>query len=494
MGVRAPLGFKPTLFRESSSLRARNGGSSPFMTMSGILFPYMPPSRFFHTSLSSGRFFRSISHSCSPRRSQLSPVTTSGPAFHFSRQTLHLPTAPVLSAAQNRPLGDRHTQIRCHASFIKQVMEQVRKEMESNEELRKSVKDFQESKVVEKSSTLRNQIQQAIGQVCNVAESTSLRVAQYYTKAKERGTAVCSAMDHMRESVPVVKTVANGFSVVGSYMYTGFGVVVDSVNRVLEHFTDEKAEAAKQRAERWRVETERRRAEQQRRENGSQESTSSDHTPSSSSHTAADATDETYALVVSKESAWERFGTTLRDMPFLQNFFDNPTLGKLFGESAQAAALREMKALDPTFKLPEFVELAEHVIAPHLLHSFLHGDREALRIQCREAAFAAVDQSIKEREVLKLSLDPTVLVLRNMEFRGAVKMPDSDPWFIFTFSAQQINCLRNAEGKVVVGAMDDIREVTYSVALKKHPEPDTEGLEYPWQVAEFAVIGNTPCW
>lgn len=59
-----------------------------------------------------------------------------------------------------------------------------------------------------------------------------------------------------------------------------------------------------------------------------------------------------------------------------------------------------MKALDPTFKLvaehnvviaalqlrinvsrlPEFVELTEHVIAPHLLHSFLHGDREALRI------------------------------------------------------------------------------------------------------------------
>lgn len=40
-------------------------------------------------------------------------------------------------------------------------------------------------------------------------------------------------------------------------------------------------------------------------------------------------------------------------------------------------------------------------------------------------------------------------------------MPDSDPWFIFTFTAQQINCLRDAEGTVVIGKIKcfDIRAV-----------------------------------
>lgn len=55
-------------------------------------------------------------------------------------------------------------------------------------------------------------------------------------------------------------------------------------------------------------------------------------------------------------------------------------IGKLLGESEQAAALREMKKFDPSFKLPELVELTEHVIAPHLVHSFLCGERETLRV------------------------------------------------------------------------------------------------------------------
>lgn len=127
--------------------------------------------------------------------------------------------------------------------------------------------------------------------------------------------------------------------------------------------------------------------------------------------------------------------------------------------------------------------------------------------QCGEAAFAAMDHSIKERDTLKLSLDPTVLILRNVELRGiaglcirntlhlgASTVPDSAPWFIFTFSAQQINCMRDATGNVVVGAIDDIREVVYSVALRKHPLPQTACLEYPWQVTEFAIIESNPCW
>lgn len=86
-------------------------------------------------------------------------------------------------------------------------------------------------------------------------------------------------------------------------------------------------------------------------------------------------------------------------------------------------------------------------------------------------------------------------------------MPDKTPWFIFTFTAQQINCMRDKDGKVVVGmtttllisfsalllillgAIDDIREVVYSVALTKHPDPEQPGLEYPWQVRSCPTGG-----
>lgn len=199
------------------------------------------------------------------------------------------------------------------------------------------------------------------------------------------------------------------------------------------------------------------------------------------------------SLVVSHESAWDRFGTKLKDMPFLHNFYANPVLGKLLGETETAAALRKMKQLDSSFRLPELVELMEHVVAPHLVQAFLRGEAQTLQLHCGESAFAAVATSIKEREAMKLELDPSILILKDVDLRGA-RSVDSDgpPWFIFTFCAQQINCLRDRSGKVVSGAVDDIREVMYSVALCKHPTPDVEGLEYPWQVKELAIVGNAP--
>lgn len=43
-------------------------------------------------------------------------------------------------------------------------------------------------------------------------------------------------------------------------------------------------------------------------------------------------------------------------------------------------------------------------------------------------------------------------VLCHLFVSGASAMPDKTPWFIFTFTAQQINCMRDKDGKVVIGA------------------------------------------
>lgn len=178
-------------------------------------------------------------------------------------------------------------------------------------------------------------------------------------------------------------------------------------------------------------------------------------------------------------------------MPFLKDFFENPVLGKLFGETELAAAIREMKAIDPMFRLMELHEMIEHVVAPHLVTCYLNGNLEALQLQCSEGAFAAFSHSIKERNQLKLTLDPSILYIRNVTLQGASRSHDVTPWFIFTFTVQQINCLRNDKSEVVSGAIDDIRDVIYSIAVTKHPNPETQGLHYPWMVREMAIVGNT---
>ena len=81
-----------------------------------------------------------------------------------------------------------------------------------------------------------------------------------------------------------------------------------------------------------------------------------------------------------------------------------------------------------------------------------------------------------------------------MELKGAKPTDGELPSFIFTFHTQQLNCLRNEEGEVVEGTEDDIRQVFYAMVVRKHPEPEKEGLQFPWQVSELAVIGNQPCW
>lgn len=200
------------------------------------------------------------------------------------------------------------------------------------------------------------------------------------------------------------------------------------------------------------------------------------------------------ALVLAKESAWDRFGSKLRDMPFLTNFFENPLFKGIFARSSLSTAIQDMKRLDPSFNLPELVEMVEHVIAPHVVECYLKGDHASLKIHCGECAFNVLNASIKERNIQKLSLDPSILVLKDVELKGGMTVKESDPWFIFNFTTQQINCLRDHKGKICAGQIDDIREVVYSMAISRHPDISYDNLEYPYMIHEIAIISNRPSW
>merc|ERR1711924_564415 len=126
-------------------------------------------------------------------------------------------------------------------------------------------------------------------------------------------------------------------------------------------------------------------------------------------------------------------------------------------------------------------EEMEEVVAPHIIRTFLEGDAEALKSHCGEAAFAAVNASITERVKQKMSLDLNILAgPREVELKGAQLRDKGPPQFIWTFNTQQVNCLRDHNGEIVEGAVDDIRTVHYAMMVTRHPDSDTAILEYPW--------------
>jgi import inner membrane translocase subunit TIM44 len=210
-------------------------------------------------------------------------------------------------------------------------------------------------------------------------------------------------------------------------------------------------------------------------------------------------------LVVSDRgnSTWERFGANMRDMPFLNGLFSNPLMESLFGETEISASIRQMREdIDPSFRLDEFVYEIESIVTPNFIKWYLEGEVAKLKEHCGEAAFAAVNASISARNKQKLYLD-TNLLSGPSEFElkaakagsaGESAAGVASPLFVFTFNTQQINCLRDADGHVVEGAVDDIRQLFYAIAIQRSPKANTAKVDFPWQIQEIAILGNQPCW
>merc|ERR1712032_4553 len=272
-----------------------------------------------------------------------------------------------------------------------------------------------------------------------------------------------------------------------------FSFVMDRTQSAVSFLGDENSKAEK--LKQWKSAQDAAAAAQMkaeaRKESAEDGASGSDGTASTPPPEAGD------ALVVSKasDSSWDRFGAGLRDMPFLSSVFDNPFFDRVFGESEIAASIREMKEMDREFRLEDFAEDIEYVVAPHIIKSFLEGDQASLEKQCGEAAFAAVNASIQARQSQKMSLDKSILAgPKDLELKAAKLMDKGAPCFIWTFNTQQVNCLRDRAGEIIEGDVDDIRTVYYAMAVTRHPEMEGLNLEYPWQISELAIVGNQPCW
>lgn len=398
-------------------------------------------------------------------------------------------------------------------SFIKQVMEQVKKDAEADPKLKKDWEKVRNSsqRIAERGATMEERLSSLGENLKSASSRTSEVLSSWREKAQGSASSASSRMNEATEQNEALKKArvfiaarmdagAAASSAAVGRTKGAFVKVMDTSSKVFDYITDadKKGEKTKKwRQERTVAETMADEAKAAASDAQARASSAEDPAAAAKEATQAPPSHDGGALVVSeaRSSSWDRFGAGVRDMPFLRSVFENPLFDRLFGESEIAASIREMKELDYNFHLEDFAEDMEHIVAPHIIKTYLEGDQEALQKHCGEAAFAAVNASIKARKQQKLSLNPEILAgPKELQLVSAKLNEKGPPSFIWTFQMQQVNCLTDSSGEIIEGAIDDIRNVCYAMVVNRHPGIDKEkGLEYPWQVSELAILWNQPC-
>lgn len=418
---------------------------------------------------------------------------------------------------------------RRHNSFIKQVMEQVKRDAEADPKLKEDWQKVQETseKVATKGAAAEGKLGDFGESLKNMSAKSSETLSRFKEGVSSKTSSMSSQFEKAAESSETLQK-AQDYAKIGSETFGGkakmasdkaknvFSNVMDSSSKAFRWVGDADSNAGK--TKKWK---ESRDVMRDAAAAAQDEAKASDEAKAAAeageafkgAQASADAAtggvkpgettnedsakaapEPESALVVSehRSSSWDRFGAGLRDMPFLSSVFDNPMFDTVFGESEIAASIREMKETDYSFRLGDLEEDMEYLVAPHIIRTYLEGDQEELQKHCGEAAFAAVNASIKARLEQKLTLDPAILMgPAELQLISAKLNDKGPPSFIYTFLMQQVNCLRDADGEVVEGAIDDIRSVCYAMAVNRHPEVDKDlELQFPWQVSELAILWN----
>lgn len=189
------------------------------------------------------------------------------------------------------------------------------------------------------------------------------------------------------------------------------------------------------------------------------------------------------------ESIRDRLFSRFAGSPFMQGAFDakdriaeridesdNPIINffrniydRVFAENEMGMVVREIREEDKSFTVSEFLGEVEDVLIPDILGAYLAGGRDKLEEICTEDAYRMLSASIRERETEGIVMDTNVLDISDVELTAGRLLEDA-PVLIVTFSAQQINCLRDKSGAVIEGAVDDIRAVYYVFAFVREVE------------------------
>lgn len=230
-----------------------------------------------------------------------------------------------------------------------------------------------------------------------------------------------------------------------------------------------------------------------------------------------DNTDET-AVVIKPPSIWEQAYSKAQDSPLLGGILGafrgvfsgvgnvgSSVSDRVFGENENAEALALLLERDAAFRHGPFMQHIEAVVIPRLVKAYLAGHMDELKKVCGQEAFENLSGRVRARMNQALFMDRRILDLTNVELVG-FRIVQEEPTAIVQFQTQQVNCVRDAKGRIVEGAEDDIRAVFYIMALQQQlppPEPgaditaeqiDTRPSVERWVVTQVAFRGELETW
>ncbi len=199
---------------------------------------------------------------------------------------------------------------------------------------------------------------------------------------------------------------------------------------------------------------------------------------------------ESRVATASREAAGalrERWDTS--DSPLVHRIQD--AADALGAEGEGAAASRALRAADPAFDMVTFLAQVKADV-PVVLRAYLTGDAAALAEHCAPEMVERLAGVAAAQAAAGAAPDPTLLDVSDVELVD-LKLLDGRPVVVAQFSAQQINCARDAAGNVVEGAPDDVHRVYYYWALQQEEAGyvGADGALHPprWRLREMLVRG-----
>ncbi|KAK9816836.1 hypothetical protein WJX72_005698 [[Myrmecia] bisecta] len=163
----------------------------------------------------------------------------------------------------------------------------------------------------------------------------------------------------------------------------------------------------------------------------------------------------------------------------------------LFTETEGGLALRELRARDPNFDMVLFLRHVK-VDVPVIIRAYLQGKVEVLKEHCTPEMVERLTGIINHQKAQGVIPDATLLDVSDVELVD-LKFVEDDPVVVVQFSCQQINCGRDSYGNVVEGGPSEVQRWYYYWALQQDPAGfiGTDGKAYPprWQLREMMVRG-----
>jgi predicted lipid-binding transport protein (Tim44 family) len=125
--------------------------------------------------------------------------------------------------------------------------------------------------------------------------------------------------------------------------------------------------------------------------------------------------------------------------------------------SAQADALAQMKATDPSFSVNEFLGGASGAYEM-ILMAFEVGDMDSIKGFLSDDVFESFDSVVKMREEQGLSVDATFVGVREMRLKDATyNASTTEGEVTVKFVAELTSVVTNDEGEVVEGSAKEIK-------------------------------------